>query len=67
MWYIDLSLLDWLLLAALGYVLVTAVLYIAASWVEFETARHDRAIEARRRHLAKHRGEPQQSDVEITS
>jgi hypothetical protein len=53
MWFLDLPLFGWLVLAGLGYCLVTAVLYFAARWLDQHQQRHDLAVRAQKRSLAK--------------
>jgi fatty acid desaturase len=51
MWYLDLPLVGWLVLAALGYGLVYAVLYVVARWLEYHRQHHDLVVQCRQRSL----------------
>ena len=55
--FLDLPLPLWLLLAGLAYAVVTAILYVCATWVGHHTERHDLAVQLRERQLAKRRAQ----------
>lgn len=56
----------WLLLAGLGYCLVTMVLYVASRWLDDQRQRHDLVVQCQQRRLQKHEVARQQQQQQST-